>query len=112
MVFKPQFRNNKVPGPSGNKTYFESKLLWAVWIPRVSNGSKYSMFKGSGPKKTYPEWFLGPETLNIGYLDPLGKLRSKTPYVEPSNPLVRTIYDPYNPLMRVIMAHLKHVSKG
>ena len=33
--------------------------------------SKYQACKVSGPKKRYLEWLLGPESLNIGYLDPL-----------------------------------------
>ena len=33
-------------------------------------GSKYPVFKDSGPKSRV--WMLGPESLNIGYLDPLG----------------------------------------
>ena len=32
-------------------------------------GSKYPIFKDSGPKRV-----LGPESLNIGYLDPLGDI--------------------------------------
>ena len=35
-------------------------------------GSKYPMFKDTGPKKTVGVWFFGPETLHLKYLDPLG----------------------------------------
>ena len=39
-------------------------------LPR---GSKYPIFKDSGPKKQLKQgWILGPETSNVGYLDPLG----------------------------------------
>ena len=36
-------------------------------------GSKYPIFRLSGPKNPYFQWFLGPGSLIIGYLDPLGK---------------------------------------
>ena len=32
----------------------------------------YPMFEVSGPKKAYASWLLGPETSNVGSLDPLG----------------------------------------
>ena len=38
-------------------------------IPR---GSKSPILKDSGSQKPYPECCLGPEFLNIGYLDPPG----------------------------------------
>ena len=38
-------------------------------------GSKYPIFEVSSFwfQKAYLEWFWGPESLNVGYLDPLGK---------------------------------------
>ena len=50
-------------------------FAFAVEKPR---GSKYPIFKDSGPKTPYPQWLLGPEFLNIGYLDPLGLLLQLT----------------------------------
>ena len=39
-------------------------------------GSKYPIFQGSGPKSHYIRlWFLGSESFNIGYVDPLGNGR-------------------------------------
>ena len=39
---------------------------------KLPRGSKHPIFKASGPKVPFRVWFLEPESLNIGYLDPLG----------------------------------------
>ena len=43
-----------------------------VHIP--PRGSKYSIFEDSGPKSHQGDGYLGPESLNIGYLEPLGHI--------------------------------------
>ena len=35
--------------------------------------SKYSILEVSGSKNQTLQWYSGPETSNVGYLDPLGK---------------------------------------
>ena len=32
---------------------------------RGPRGSKYPIFEDSGPKKSYPKWYLGPNALNV-----------------------------------------------
>ena len=41
------------------------------YVLQDPRGSKYPTFKDSGPKKPLRARFLGPETINIGCLDPL-----------------------------------------
>ena len=47
----------------------EAQRCLAGSLPR---GSKYTIFGISGAKTPYPKAFLGPKTLSIEYLDPLG----------------------------------------
>ena len=41
-------------------------------------GSKYPIFKDSGPRNHLGCGFLGAETLNIGYLDPLSLMQNNS----------------------------------
>ena len=55
---------------------WEHKRLQANPMPvfgRFPKGTKYPIFKDSGVQKPLRAWFLGPGTLNSGYLDPLGQ---------------------------------------
>ena len=59
----------RVPGPEGSK-WLHGIFFWASeGLPR---GSNYPRLKDSGPKNPLQVWLLGPETSNIGYLEPLG----------------------------------------
>ena len=52
-----------------------------------------SIYKVSGPKIPYSSWLLGPEVLNIGYLDLLGELlwlssKDRSGYAGPWDPVL------------------------
>ena len=47
----------------------------------TQRGSKYQYLRLLVPK-TRPEWFLEPEAVNIGYLDPLGSEKLSNPKLQ------------------------------
>ena len=54
-------------------------------LGELPGGSRYLMLEDSGPPKTLRIWLWGSESLNIGYLDPLGRLSISTS--KPISPL-------------------------
>ena len=54
--------------------------VYEVMQDLYPRGSKYPMFEVSGPK-TIPFTFWEPESLDIGYLDPLGIIHGRIPLV-------------------------------
>ena len=61
-----------LPTPPGLYVVLYTKPLGGM----VAQGLKYPIFKDSGSKNHTINgfWHLGPESLNIGYLDPLGSI--------------------------------------
>ena len=61
-----QAYNGQLPLRNGPRHQFTANKL---------RGCKYPMFEVSGPKKPSRVWLFGEaESLNIGYVDPLGKV--------------------------------------